>query len=255
MDLESTESEASRRANEELFEQRLVQLLNLPIQHVAAPPPDRNNTGGLDPFSGEETASSFLNIDSSALAESLLTLPMHQRLGLDRDFVELCELNALPSNADSSAPISTPQSVDLSMCTTRKKKYTFEFNVPGKTASETSAVDNTSTPITANITSDQISSFESEVVRSGFEREPALVPALTKAVSTPEGDEELEKLLQNTKRLTVDQDRQRGRPENVEVATLPSTNQTQHPTSGANVSSVQDMNTEELDDMLDELLS
>ena len=269
--------EVSRRKDEELFEQRLVQLLNLPIHHVTpAPPPSH---AGLLPSGDSNTpptdmASSFLHLDSDALAQSLSTLPMHLRLGLDKDFLELCEMEAPSSNADSSTLTSNPLAdMDLSTCvTTKKKKYTFEFK-PGTDSLAKALPGGVETSETVPGTLFDDENAESNFGNIGKEDVKVgptqLVPMSREERVSSDSDDKLDELLQSTASLTLQQKQPKCRLSERDFAASSAADMPREPTMappstdlGQTVplkkpeSAITDeTNTEELDDMLDELLS
>ena len=134
-ELEGDDSHSHYQENEEQLQQRLVQLLNLPVHHVA--PPMTTPRGAIDDASSTHVADSdsFLRLDCAALAESLSSIPLHQMLGISPDLVQLCEMEAVQprTTADSAQAVTTPPPplIDLTACTRkRKKEYAFEFKAP-----------------------------------------------------------------------------------------------------------------------------
>lgn len=112
--------------NEDQLQQRLVQLLNLPIHHVTPSLEDASES-----VQQLDESDSFLSLDCPALAASLSSLPLHQVLGISSDLVQLCDMDAESRNAESTlATAAAPPVIDLSVCT-RKREYTFEFKAPG----------------------------------------------------------------------------------------------------------------------------
>lgn len=153
------EPENSQR-NEEQLQQRLVQLLNLPIHHVAPPQHhvtpshgDTSSEGCVDSIQFDLSSSgpadsvqfesdSFLSLDCAALAKSLSGIPLHQMLGISSDLVQLCDMGA----QTETIPTATPPEIDLSICT-RKKEYTFGVPTEPFLLSEPSAADKESRPV------------------------------------------------------------------------------------------------------------
>lgn len=235
--------------NEEQLEQRLLQLLNLPIHHMTTPLhnsdpslPESNTSTGLLQLNAD---SSFLSLDTAALAESLSSLPLHQRLDISLDLIELCGTDVQSSTADAAMLATGPlHEVDLSVCA-KKRKYTFEFKPRDLPLS------NESTEV----------GFQTQLgippsVGNVFERDSTITSLLPPSVSTPkqevcsQDDGELDKLLEKSLSL------QDGVSEDHRTHSLASTTwDTRESLQSTEKAPQQHVNTAELDDMLDELLS
>ena len=217
---------------------------------------DANSFPGRSESSQVDSAPSFLHIDTAALASSLSTLPMHLRLGLDRDFMELCEQEAPSGDADSSLLTSHHPlgNIDLSVCTTKHKKHTFEFKLPaGESSSSSSSFPSLKAPSSGGPSSRMQTAGESKDIGSSFERDaaPMSMPSHVKQderISPDDGDEELDKLLQGSASLSLGGTTHESTGLAAVVASPPAGLQAQTEVHAQ-------LNTDELDDMLDELLS
>lgn len=227
--LEPPDDPSEFREDEDQLEQRLIQLLNLPIHHM---PPTQStyshstHSAEVDSLQGQENGDpTFLSLDCAELAECLSALPMHQRLDIDLDLVELCEAEGNTSD-ESQAVSNVLEGINLSACA-KRRTYTFEFkskeHVLGREHSSTSASSTTSTS-------------NNRVTKKG---DLATIKHL-------EEDEELDKLLESS--LSQHQ----RTPKESTVLVMP--NSTKEQLSPPVVVQDNSMNNVELDDMLDELL-
>lgn len=202
------------------------------------------------------TDTSFLSLDCAALAESLSSLPMHQKLNLDLEFVQLCdEAEAERGSGESDVVTNAFSSiVDLSTCT-RKKDYTFDFKANEESKSRTSkSTGNMPERVQNNIHSQNIVKQDlSKVVEQiALDKRSAVSSAATSKQNAPtDEDEELDRLLANTgspQQRTVEEGSQS--LSNTSSVGRGSALKSAGEKKGSTVAS-----TVELDDMLDELLS
>ena len=272
----------SIREDEEHLKQRLVQLLNLPIHHTTTPDDHSHahltsktqpsDSGSLQEEE-EETDTSFLSLDCAALAESLSGLPMHRKLNLDLEFVELCEADRDAESGSGKSEITIANTlnsiVDLSTCA-RKKDYTFEFKVdklkslPGKDATRSvfERTARTQESVPARITLNMKQDISEEVQQISPEKRSTVSSAATiskRDTSTDDHeDEELDRLLANTDSSFQQRTVGEGSNKSPSSASINVGQGSACLTSSAGekgVGTVATASNVELDDMLDELLS
>ena len=209
----------------------------------------------------EAVGLSFLSLDCAALAESLSSLPLYQRLDLDLDLVQLCEAEDPSSSRDdddSTKPVtSTLDGVDLTAC--RRKKYTFDFKPKDLSALRTHEKDNNAFSSeaedrskTEGLSTGATSLHDKEFNRPLQENSAAVLLSKTgkdaAAVCSP--DDELDKLLESSLSLKQERPEEGGtvasgtRQSSAREQATSQTTEDKKPTDNA-----------ELDDMLDELLS
>lgn len=230
---------SSAQENEEQLEQRLLQLLNLPIHHMTPiHSTDAHPALPSEADSLQENDSSFLSLDCAGLADSLSSLPLYQRLGLDLDLVELCEAEG---NIDESVETVTNilDNIDLRVCA-KKKAYTFEFEAKGLSLLKplpNAGVFDITNPVSSQ---KQDASQEVEYVAS---------PSSTlKQEACLQEDKKLDRLLENSLSLQQRALKESGIVRSTEV-------QQSSRVSVSQDNSSQPANNAELDDMLDDLLS
>ncbi len=120
------ELEEERKKEEEQLQQRLLQLLRMPVQHDPLPqPPVTTSTSA-------SLSSSILTLDCTSLADSLSTLPLHYRLSIDRSLLEFDDLTHVeePSGTYITAEDEAllRNKIDLTVCSKRNKPEKFEFD-------------------------------------------------------------------------------------------------------------------------------
>lgn len=241
-DPSNSDSWFTQQESEEQLEQRLIQLLNLPIRHSlpalsADSPHFSPKTPAHTDFDNEEIP--FLSLDCADLAESLSTLPLHQRLDLDPDFMKLCESGG--KSAESAETITNLSSLenilDLSACT---KKRTYKFNLQATDSSLSKLLPQGDSSAHHEVDN---SSKQDLLQESGIEK--GAVPPKQNLPS--QGDEELDKLLENSLSL-----RQRKQGSGVVKSKAPLE---EHKSQVSCDQSNKPPSNSELDDMLDELLA
>ena len=272
---EETEQQSPFHASEEQLQQRLIQLLNLPVHHhtVAAPPFLATHPNSADTFS-EDSPDQFSSLDTAALAESLSSMSLHQMLDIDVDLVELCEMEAQPGSASAAATSVGLPEIDLSVCA-KKRGYSFKFEAPSKSS------------LVAGMGSDvedkELGGRECEQKerRGGGGGDEVLEKLLAERTSVTsvaaassvvrrvevdcsQEDEALDRLLGGVGAVVVVATTQKKAPPPQQQHAPPPQQQQQQqqqqhalipPTTQAGTSAGQTLNTAELDDMLDELLS
>ena len=219
-----TDSITYYQENQEQLQQQLVQLLNLPIHHTPPPPAEPSIS-----LTKPEIEESFLTLDCTALANSLSCLPMHKRLDISLELLDLCEQAPLLDSTGTVDQLCPPlEKVDLSTCT-RKKDYSFKVS--------------SSLPSVSTDQHQETSQIEDFITddRSVFKKTP-IVPVTKQVLEKCEVDEELDKLLESS--LMVSQE---DKVDTVVVREPPKvlTDRVDH--DGGD--------TAELNDILDELLS
>ena len=124
---EDLQEQETLKEEEEWRQQRLQQLLSMPIQHDHTLPTQEEAPTTIQVATSttptrDPSISSFLTLDCIALAESLSTLPLHEKLDLDFDLLRLGDLPPLPSY-DVTTPTSQslPTNIDLSVCSKTSK--------------------------------------------------------------------------------------------------------------------------------------
>ncbi len=87
----------------------------------------------------ESPAPSFLKLDCATLGAALSTLPLHKRLDISLELIDLCQDPATDVVEQNEGYSASPlENFDLNLCT-RKKKFSFEFKSMGDTTFQTSA--------------------------------------------------------------------------------------------------------------------
>ena len=219
--------------NEEHLEQRLIQLLNLPIHHHTPPLPSHTVVV-------EKTIEpSFLSLDCSTLADTLSSLPLHKKLDISLELLELAEEALLADDGEGYAyqhlATSSLANVDLSRC--KKKKETFSFEFRPKDSLQTSDEGDKKEE------KEEINSAMNVVPEMTMKHQELSEQMLQQHDS--EEDEQLDKLLGDSFKGSGDK----------EVPSQRSTIAIPSQVPSRTVKQVNNNDTAELDDMLDELLS
>lgn len=176
------------------------------------------------------------------LAKSFSSLPLHQKLDINLDLVKLCEEEAEPTDESKSGPITNPSfNMDLGVCS-KRKKYTFEFKPVDSSSLKTSD--------SAKVSHHQLGSPPARDSTSNIDTRT--IPLTSKIVRDDE-QEELDKLLEGSISLKEGNVTRRNR-HSAQTSSVVSKDITS-PEVTHHKDSVKTEDTDELDDMLDELLS
>lgn len=189
------------------------------------------------------------------LAKSFSSLPLHQKLDINLDLVKLCEEEAEPTDESKSGPITNPSfSMDLGVCS-KRKRYTFEFKPVDSSSSKTSD--------SAKASHHQLGSPPARDSTSNVDTRT--IPLISEIVRDDE-QEELDKLLEGSVSLKEGNVTRRNR-HSAQTSSVVSKDITAHTPSSVvskditspevthHKDSMKTEDTDELDDMLDELLS
>lgn len=191
---------------------------------------------------------SFLSLDCSALAEAFSSLPLHKRLDIS---LELLELATDTSQGTKNLAPDGADSVDLAAACSSKSLHKtvdqFVFQVPAPEAPRTSRGGNGGGSISLHNSTDLLAITSEQ----GATLPDSRMGAVQDITSVADGDKELDKLLAAE---TPPERTSRGCGEDLGQVTSHTSNATPHP-GVSDSPPAADPNTAELDDMLDELLA
>ena len=206
---------------EEELQQRLMQLFNLPTQPVSTDLTVENSPPDI-----KETPQ-YITLDCNSLAESIASLPVHERLGLSGQLLELGGYSTLPVG-NSNGDIIVQERIQSESLTSELKKGQATRNDSRSSSSEATQ---------SGAREIQVGKTIEEQWQGKFDFNPHTLAST--AVNTPqqdgENDSELDELLSESVAGT------REGPVRWEESHSPPTTVTQE--------------MDELDDMLDELLA